>query len=79
MPISFKTTVIVLLVLIAGGFYYSGTYKPRKIRAQCYSEAEFDQRAVLEFDDGKRAAFIDSYHKNCLLRFGLDVESPRIH
>jgi len=46
--------------------------KPLKIRQQCFSEAEFDKQAMLEFDETKRQEFIDVYYENCLKRFGIN-------
>ncbi len=65
-------SVMAVLLLIAGFAFYWYEWRPNKIRERCYAEAEFDKRAVLEMDDQKRSDFIETYYKNCQMRFGLE-------
>ena len=68
----FKIGVLIILLLVVGGAFYWYGWRPYQIKQRCYAEAEFDRRAVLEFDDIKRQEFINMYYENCLMRFGLE-------
>jgi hypothetical protein len=62
--------LFVLIFVIISGFYWF-KWKPNQIKQKCFAEAEFDRRAILEFDDTKRQELINTYYQDCLMKFGL--------
>lgn len=65
------TPIVVLVIAVLALAFYWYEWKPTKIRQSCSAEAHFDTRAISEPDYNKRQEFINSYYKDCLIRFGL--------
>lgn len=64
---------IIILILIVSYFVFDWySFKPRKIREQCFAEGEFNQSNMSIINDKERASAIDDYYRACLHRFGLE-------